>query len=114
MSEERRDLERIAILGNLHGELMVYQPMSVSEIGVTGATVETAFPLQLDSLHDLRLALGDRSVVLKGRVVHSRIVDIDQEAVVYRSGLEFVDPPERVTTAIADYIAELKAARSGI
>jgi hypothetical protein len=113
MNEDRRDFERIAILGDLHGEVMVYQPMAVCEIGRGGASVETTFPLQLDSLHDLRLTLGTRSVVLKGRVVHCRITDVDQEAVIYRSGLEFVEPSDRVTAAIAEYLAELKLRRSG-
>jgi hypothetical protein len=112
MSGERRDFERFTILGNLTGEMMVYQPMAIREIGIGGATVETAYPLHLDSLHDLRLTLGDRSVVLKARVVHSSVIDMDQEAVIYRSGLEFVEAAERVIAAIAEYITELKTQRS--
>jgi hypothetical protein len=113
MTRERRDVERIPILGSLPGELMAYQPMTILEIGVGSATVETTFPLQLNSLHDLRLTLGNRSVVLKGRVVQSRVTDVDQESVVYRSGLEFIEASARVTTAIAEYIAALKSQRSG-
>src|SRR5215207_7297270 len=113
MNENRRDFERIVILGNLTGEMMVYQPMTIREIGLGGASVETVFPLHLDSLHDLRLTLGNRSVILKGRVVHSRVTDMDQEAVIYRTGLEFVEPSERVKVAIAEYIAELKTQRRG-
>jgi hypothetical protein len=111
MIRERRDLERTPILGSLPGEVMVYQPMAILEIGLGGATVETAFPLQLDSLHDLRLRLGERSVVLKGRVVQSQVTDVDQEAVLYRSGLEFIEAPARVRTAIAEYVAILKSQR---
>jgi hypothetical protein len=113
MNENRRDFERIVILGNLTGEMMVYQPMAIREIGLGGASVETVFPLHLDSLHDLRLTLGNRSVILKGRVVHSRVTDMDQEAVIYRTGLEFVEPSERVKVAIAEYIEDLKVQRSG-
>lgn len=114
MDGERRGGERIAILGNLTGEMMVYQPMTIREIGIGGASVETVFPLHLDSLHDLRLTLGNRSIVLKGRVVHSRVTDMDQEAVIYQSGLEFVEASDRVKVAIAEYISELKAHRSGV
>jgi hypothetical protein len=113
MDGERRDGERIAILGNLTGEMMVYQPMTIREIGVGGASIETAYPLHLDSLHDLRLTLGNRSIVLKGRVVYSRVTDVDLEAVIYQSGLEFVDASDRVKVAIAEYITELKTRRSG-
>ena len=75
---------------------MVFQPMAIKEISRGGAQVETGFPLQLDSLHDFRLTLGDRSVVVKGRVVHCSISDVDQEIVLYRSGIEFIEPSERV------------------
>jgi len=52
-------------------------------------------------------------VVLKGRVVHSSVIDLDQDTVVYRSGLEFVEVPPRVITALTDYVAGLKTRRSG-
>ena len=96
--------ERIEILGELHGEVMVFQPMAIKEISRGGAQVETGFPLQLDSLHDFRLTLGDRSVVVKGRVAHCSISDVDQEIVLYRSGIEFVEPSERVAGVIASFI----------
>ena len=108
---DKRDTDRIQILGELHGEVMVFQPMTVREISQGGAQVETGFPLQLDSLHDLRLTLGDRSVVVKGRVAHCSIVDVDQEVVTYRSGLEFVEPVERVAAVIADFIRAISERR---
>jgi len=113
MTEEKRATERVSILGELAGEMMVLEPMLIKDIGVAGATVETRCPLQLNSLHDLRLVLGGRSVVVKGRVVHSCISDVDQDIVTYRTGLEFVETAERVEHAIADYIAQLKTTRSG-
>ena len=80
---------------------MVFQPTAVHQISQGGMQVETAFPLQLDSLHDFRLTLGDRSIVVKGRVAHSRISDVDQDGVTYRSGIEFIEPSERVAAVIA-------------
>ena len=111
---DKRDNERVAILGELQGEMMVFQPMLVKEISRGGATVETRFPLSLNSLHDLRLTLGPKSVVLKGRVAHSRISDVDQEIVTYRSGIEFVEPSERVRAVISEFLETLKARRSGV
>ena len=35
-------------------------------------------------------------MVVKGRITHSAISDVDQESVVYRSGVEFIEPSERV------------------
>jgi hypothetical protein len=50
---ERRDERRFPILGELDGEVMVFQP--------------TGFPFQIDSLHEFRLILG-APIVVKGRV----------------------------------------------
>jgi len=114
MSADKREGERVPILGELHGEIMVFQPMQIKEISRGGATVETRTPLHLNSLHDLRLTLGDKSVVVKGRVVHSRISDVDQDIVTYRTGMEFVEPSERVRTVIDQFLEGVKADRSGV
>jgi hypothetical protein len=110
-SKQKRDRERVEILGDLHGEVMVFQPLSIKEISHGGCLVETAFPLHLNSLHDIRLTLGGQSVVLKGRVAHCRISDVEQEIVHYRSGVEFIEPADRVVEAISAFIEAIKAGR---
>ena len=112
VAEEKRDTERVVILGELQAEIMILEPMLIKEIGRTGATVDTRFPLQLNSLHDIRLTLGDASIILKGRVVHSRISDVDQDVVTYRTGLEFVEPSDRVTVVISQFMDAVKTTRS--
>jgi PilZ domain len=112
VNADKRDSDRIPVLGDLRGEVMVFQPVAVKEISRGGAQVETAFPLHVDSLHEFRLSLGDRSVVVKGRVAHSRITDVDQDLVLYRSGIEFIEPNEHVAAAIADFVNALKNARA--
>ena len=107
----KRDSERIQILGELHGEIMVFEPMAIREISRGGAQIETRFPLQLNSLHDLRLTLGERAVVVKGRVVHCRISDVDQDIVMYRSGIEFIEPSDRVQSVILEFLEAIKAGR---
>ena len=114
MNSNKRDSDRVAVLGDLRGEVMIFQPIAVKEISAGGAQVETAFPLLVDSLHDFRLTLGERSVVVKGRVAHCRISDVDQDLVLYRTGVEFVEPSDRVATAIADFVAALKSGRLGV
>jgi len=114
MQDEKRDTERVPILGELQGEMMVFQPMLLKDISRGGATVETRFPLHLNSLHDLRLTLGGKSIVVKGRVVHSRISDVDQDIVTYRTGIEFVEPSDRVTSTVAEYLESVKTNRSGV
>jgi len=111
---DKRDTERILIFGDLQGEIMVFEPLQIKEISRGGASVETRFPLAIDSLHELRLTLGTRSIVLKGRVAHSRISDVDQEIVTYRSGIEFIEASEPVRAVIAEFLEALRASRSGV
>jgi hypothetical protein len=106
-----RDSERIPILGTLQGEVKVYQPMTVNQVSLGGMQVETAFPLHLDALHVFRLTLRDHSIIVKGRVAHSRIVDVDQDIVMYRSGIEFIEPSGPVLEAIGELVEALKAPR---
>ena len=110
---DKRNDERITILGELQGEIMAFQPMLVRDIGKGGVTVETRFPLQIDSLHDVRLTLGETSIVVKGRVAHSRISDVEQDIVTYRNGMEFVAPPPTAIEAIGTFLAAVRAGRSG-
>jgi PilZ domain len=112
--DDVRGGERIQILGELQGEVMVFQPMAITEISRGGAQVETTFPLQLDSLHELRLTLGDRSVIVKARVAHCSISDVDQELVTYRSGVEFIEPSERVFSVISGFIDAIKDGRRAL
>jgi hypothetical protein len=111
MSEEKRDGSRVAMIGRLEGEVMVFQPMVIKEVSLGGAMVETRFPLHLNSLHDLRLELGPRSVVVKGRVVHSQISDVDDDVVIYWTGIEFIEPSEHASSAIADFLKSVKTER---
>ena len=110
----KRDTERVEILGELHGEVMVFQPMAIKEMSRGGAQIETGVPLHLDSLHDFRLTLGDRSVILKGRVVHCSITDVEEGLVLYRSGLEFIEPSDGVSTVISEFIDAIKNGRRAL
>lgn len=106
-----RDSERIELLGALGGEVMVFQHIAIRQISRGGMQCETGFSLQLDSLHDFRLTLGERSIVVKGRVAHSRISEVDQDVVTYRSGVQFIEPSEHVVSAIAEFIELLRHER---
>ena len=112
--DNKRDTDRIQILGELHGEVMIFQPMTIKEVSRGGAQIETGFPLHLDSLHEFRLTLGDRSIIVKGRVAHCSISDVEQEVIIYRSGIEFVEPSERVDTVITDFIAAVQEGRRAV
>jgi hypothetical protein len=103
--QNTRDSDRLELLGGLSGEVMVFQPMVIREISGGGMQIETGFALQLDSLHDFRLTLpSGRSVVVKGRVAHSHICDVDQDLIRYSTGIEFVQPADRVAAVIDEFI----------
>jgi hypothetical protein len=111
---DKRDSDRVAMLGQVLGEIMVYEPMTVTNLSVTGVAIETRFPLHLDSLHDMRLTLGDLPVVVKARVVHSHISDIDPDLVTYHSGMQFVELPDHAGSAIRGFLEAVRAHRSGV
>jgi len=112
--EDKRDTERIEILGELKGEVTVFQPMAIREISRGGALIETGFPLHLHSLHEFRLTLGERSVVVKGRVAHCSITDVEQEQVLYKAGIEFVESAERVSAVIREFIDAIQTGRRAL
>jgi hypothetical protein len=103
----KRDTERVEILGHLRGEVMVFQPLEIREISHGGLQIELGFPLQVDSLHEFRLTLGERSVVVKGRVAHCRICDVEEGAVRYRAGIELVEPHPHAEAAIAAFMSAI-------
>lgn len=109
----QREYERVPMLGQLVGEIMVFEPLAVTELSVKGLAVDTRFPLHLNSLHEMRLTLGSLPVVVKARVIHSHITDVDQDVVTYHSGMEFVELPDRVRTVISEFLAAVKAHRAG-
>ena len=109
---ERREEERFPILGSLDGDVMVFLPMAITEIAQGGVQVETPFPFQIDSLHELRLTLGGQPIVVKGRVTHCSVVDVEQESVRYRTGFEFVDVAARLSEVIAAFVEKTRDGRA--
>jgi hypothetical protein len=105
MAGEKRDRQRVPLGGQVRGEVMVFQPMTILDISMGGAQIETAFALQLDSLHDFRLTLADRSVVVKGRIAHCHIGELTDVSALYRTGVEFVGLSEHAKEAIAVFVA---------
>ncbi len=109
--EDNRDRERLPV--PLAGEVMVFQPMNILDLSIGGVQVETPFPLQLDSLHEFRISLGARFIVVKGRIAHCHVGELQAEGgrVLYRSGVEFIEPSEHVRTAVAAFLEAVRAAK---
>jgi hypothetical protein len=109
--ENKRDTERVAVPAPLSGEVKVYQPMTILDVSRGGAQIETPFALQLDSLHDFRISLGERSVVVKGRIAHCHIGELKEGVVLYRTGVEFIETSDHVQAAIEHFVEALKSAQ---
>src|SRR5256885_9484972 len=82
--------------------------MTILDISRGGAQIETPFALQLGSLHDFRISLGERSIVVKGRIAHCHIGELREGVVLYRTGVEFIEVSEHVQAAIDDFASALK------
>ena len=110
MTSQQRGAERVNIPGQVKGEVTVYEPMTILDLSDRGALVETRFPLHIDSLHEFRLSLGTRSVVVKGRIAHCQIGEVQEGTVFYRSGIEFVELREHTNSAIHAFVEAQKFA----
>jgi hypothetical protein len=108
---KKRDNERVIVPSPLYGEVKVFQPMTILNVSHGGAQLETPFALQLDSLHEFRISLGDRSVVVKGRIAHCHIGELTEGVVLYRTGVEFIEVSDHVQAAIADFVDALKVSQ---
>src|SRR5258708_3521274 len=106
---ETRDTERVPVPAPLNGEVKVFQPMTILDVSRGGAQIETPFALQLDALHDFRISLGDRSIVVKGRIAHCHIGDLKEGIVLYRTGVEFIENTDHAQTALDHVDGALKA-----
>jgi hypothetical protein len=111
MDADKRESPRTEILGRLAGEVNVPAPTLVRDISHAGAQIECAFPLILGSAHELRLHLGDDSVVVRARVVRCQIADIGRDLVRYVAGVEFVELPPHAEAAITAYLERVRRER---
>ena len=113
MSEDRRENPRIDTDDGLPGSITVVEPMRVAQISPTGAQIDTTAALKVGTLHDIRLSLDVRAVVVKARVVHSSVRHLHREQVFYRTGVEFIDLTPRAADTIAQFVENLLTRRDG-
>jgi hypothetical protein len=111
MSIDRRRTPRVEILGRLHGRVVSLDvAVTVRELSLGGLAIETDAPFPVGAVHEFNLTLGDGStVLLQGRVMHSRNVAPSGEPAVYVTGVQFIDeePPDADTT-VEDILKKIK------
>jgi hypothetical protein len=111
MSSDRRRSPRVEILGRLHGHVVALNvPVKVLEMSLGGLAIETEMQFPEGAIHEFALTLGDGStVIVQGRVVHSRNTAPEGETPVYVSGVEFEDDdtPD-ATGTVGDLLNKIK------
>ena len=106
---DRRRSARVELLAHLQGQLLALdEVVRVRQVSAGGLQLETSAPLSLREEHELRLAFNDRSVIVRARVLHSR-VSIDSDHVTYVSGVEFISPSPDAVALVTDLLLHLAA-----
>jgi hypothetical protein len=107
--QERRTAPRVDLLIHLKGNIIALdEAATVQQLSLRGMTVHTTVPLSSNGTHDFRLNLGDRTLDVRTRAVHSRMV-IDRDEVSYISGLAFVDLTPAAAATLEALIKSLEA-----
>jgi hypothetical protein len=104
IEEDRRQSPRVDLLREFEGRLLALdEPITVSQLGPGGLTLEAAVPLSPAQTHDLRLTLDEAVIAVQARVVHTRTL-IDGDDVTYTSGMAFVDPSKETLAIIEHFL----------
>ncbi len=101
---DQRQRQRLPLPTRLSGEVTVYRPLTVTDLSLVGARVETPEPLRVSSVRAFRLNLGEQTIVLKGRVCHASVRALGDDLVVYTSGIEFLDVAPMARLAIERFL----------
>ncbi len=109
---ERRQDERLSVLGALHGEFeSLGVPLVVCDFGLGGCSVETHTPLEVGSVQFLRIDVYDSiSVTLQARVAHSRRAPGPDRPTRYLTGLQFIDPDRNQVSEMLDLLISSRRA----
>jgi hypothetical protein len=78
----------------------------VKKISLSGMLVETEYPLELDSHHDIELFLNDAPVNIAGRVAYCKkrdTVDVN----IYDIGVEFITITDKDRQVLKDFLKTL-------
>lgn len=108
---EQRRFPRVEVLGRVRGFLdSLDSPLVVREMSLGGLSIETAFPLEVGSVHELRLAVGESAWVrLRAEVRHCRKTSAPGTSPRFVTGVQFVDAAGAQGASVADLIDTIKS-----
>lgn len=107
-----RRFPRVNVLGGRSGSVSVQQEIALLDLSEGGASLEHAGRFRIGSICFLRLPGPRGEILLKARVVHSAVTRTtsgqgEETAVLYRSGVEFLDMSPQAIEAIRQMLATL-------
>ena len=88
------------------------RPLTLREVSLTGFSVETTSPFEVNTVNKFRLNLDGlkRSVVVQARTRHCQLLSASRDLPIYVAGFEFVAPTEatlRELVALVEYARAL-------
>ena len=100
--DDRRRSPRVEMLGRMQGRTVALGlQVRVREISLGGMSVETEQPLEVGSVHEFSLTLGDGATIeLTGRVLRTAQVAREDLPSFFVSGIQFVDDDADVAEII--------------
>jgi hypothetical protein len=106
---ERRKNPRFVLGKGTKGRTSAVDEVSLVNLSLGGAMIEHATVVQPDTISALDLELQQKTFSLRCRIVWSQVdrqgLDPEgKEVTIYRTGLEFFDPPDEIQRVISDYV----------
>jgi hypothetical protein len=103
---DRRRRLRFEIVGQLWGSLLAEESLVLRNIGPGGALLEAPLPLEIDSLHTVRLLEDDQPRDVQARVRHVTLVRAEAgQTSRYLIGVEFLGIPAEALNQIQNLMA---------
>ena len=107
MQSDRRRSARIDIVGELHGHaILLDESVEIRQMSAGGMTIVTKYPFKIQSFHDFQLSSGSDSLVVRGRVIHRRML-VERDETFYVLGIQFVDLSSKAMEWINGFLAML-------
>ena len=106
---ERRKNPRFVLGKETKGRTSAVDEVSLVNLSLSGAMIEHAAVVEPETISSLDLELQQKTFSLRCRVVWSQVDRQEpdpegKEGTIYRTGLEFLDPPDEIQQAISDYV----------
>lgn len=112
MEEEypvKRRFPRVTVMGRVEGKIVASYEATLVNLSLGGALVEHSSMVRLGSMSQLMLPFGKGEIRLTCRVVRSALNRRESRgrdsAIIYQTGLEFVDPSPETLTVLEELIA---------